>query len=112
MCLQKYGCDFETPCEVINFDNFWGLTSGEVPFGPNAPNHDHTYGNSSGHYMFFDLNSGPDYTNPTVNFVNLFNNTLTKPSNIKKCLQFYYILKSEDNRNLTVQLVLGKNDAL
>ena len=107
---EQYGCDFETSCDVINFDSFWGLAAADIPFRPNAPDHDHTYYNSSGHYMFFDLNSGPEYTNPTISFIKLYNNTLNKTTDTQKCLQFYYVINSRDNRNLTVKFILGNND--
>jgi hypothetical protein len=105
---EKFGCDFETPCTLLGFDNFWGLTSGEAQFGPNAPDHDHTFDNSSGHYMFFDLSSGEKYKDSTVQFLDIINYTLNTP-NEKKCLQFYYILNSDADKNLTVNLVLGDN---
>jgi hypothetical protein len=104
---DQYGCDFETSCDLINFNDFWSLAAADIPFGPNAPNHDHTYGNSSGHYMFVDVTSGQKYTNPTINFIKLYNNSLNNSTDKQKFLQFYYIINSRDNRNLTVKFILG-----
>lgn len=55
--------------------------------------------------MFLDPNVDLSHKKPTVNCNNLFNLTYEH----SKCLQFYYILKSNVSVNLRVQLVLGYN---
>ncbi|RNA33113.1 MAM and LDL-receptor class A domain-containing 2-like [Brachionus plicatilis] len=101
---EKNGCDFESPCTSLKIDNFWGLTSGLVPFEPDAPKYDHTFENSSGHYLFFSLNSGPRFQNAIISFSQFSNFT---NQSAQRCLQFYYIIQSETSVNLSVKLVMG-----
>ena len=89
---EKYGCDFETSCGDILSDRYWGLTSAGIPFSPDAPNHDHTYDNSSGHYIFFNINGGgSSFQDSFLKFNNIFNfSTLnTSSGDQQKCLQFW-----------------------
>ncbi|CAF4421796.1 unnamed protein product [Rotaria sp. Silwood2] len=54
-------CDFETYCNDFIIDEDWGLTDGAHP---NPVNHDHTLNTTSGHYIFYDPHTTPEY--PTV----------------------------------------------
>ncbi|CAF1107247.1 unnamed protein product, partial [Brachionus calyciflorus] len=100
----EQGCDFEKSCASLQIDKYWGETSGEVPFSPDAPSQDHTYQNSSGHYIFFDLKSVSTYTNSIIKFNDFFNLTEEQST---KCLKFYYIFDSNYQVNLNVKLIMG-----
>ena len=108
---ERYGCDFETACTDINLDPYWSLTSADTPYGPD---HDHTYENSSGHYIFFNINGGPSYEDSIVKFNKIFNFSSLNTSNNdnQQCLQFYYILDADQSKNFTVILAMGDNGDL
>ena len=103
---NKYGCDFETPCTLINTDKYWRVESAADPLLSDAPNHDHTYENSSGHYISFDLSAGFLYQQSYLKFKDLVNLTLADQ---QKCLQFYYMIDSDESKNFSVWLVQGDN---
>jgi hypothetical protein len=53
---QQLRCDFESPCLDFQLDNNWRLAHGDSGIGIN---HDHTWGNASGHYLSYAPISRP-----------------------------------------------------
>jgi hypothetical protein len=105
----RLGCDFEKYCSDLDIDSFWGQTDGEHPFTSNYPNTDHTYKNSSGHYVFFNLNTGQRFTAATISFGQMFNTT---SSNISMRLTFAYVLHGSKSVNLSLMLIQGDSEDL
>lgn len=105
----KYGCNFEKYCSDLNIDSFWGLTDGQHPFTPNYPNIDHTYKNSSGHYVFFNYDAGQKFKDATIDFYQLYNTT---SSNVKLILTFSYVIIGSKSVNLSLMLIQGDSEDL
>ena len=103
----RYGCDFESRCSLISVDSFWGITDGEHPLNPTYPDHDHTFQNSSGHYLYFKYEKPPFPSNKdSLLTINQFFNT--SDSNTTLRLTFSYTITSTiENQNFSLQLLLG-----
>ncbi|XP_054764481.2 MAM and LDL-receptor class A domain-containing protein 1-like [Lytechinus pictus] len=89
-------CDFEE--DTCNYWGHWTRISGETPSRHTGPPSDHTIGNSSGHYMYFETSqpvrprSVGYLISPRMHWYG------------KQCVRFYYHASGNDTRRMEVYL--------
>lgn len=97
-------CDFQSACSDFNSDRNWGITDG---VNPRPIDHDHTWNNRSGRYLFFI-----PYNDTRVPIAEIkTSGWLTPPTDRAICFQLWYYTSTPDML-FTVQLLQGDDLAL
>ncbi|CAF1594720.1 unnamed protein product, partial [Didymodactylos carnosus] len=95
-------CDFEPygTCTDFILDSKWGVTNGQHPL---PLDHDHTYNNSTGHYIFYI----PDTHIPRKTSIIRSSTWIQPPSDRAMCLQFYYFNSLLRDSAIDIDFVRG-----
>lgn len=97
-------CDFEDPCLDFTTDLSWGITNG---LNPRPLNHDHTWNNQTGHYLFFAPRNGTRF--PLFQIQT--SAWLTPSTDRALCFQLWYYTSTPD-LIFSIQLLQGDDLAL
>lgn len=97
-------CNFESPCSWSNTqvkDNFdWLVSSGGTTSRFTGPSFDHTFQNSSGHYIYIE-SSAPRVQGDTARYVSQAFPAQTNDA----CLSFYFHMYGSDISSLSVYVL-------
>ena len=103
---EKIGCDFESECKDLTFDQNWGIIRANEFLKPNAPDYDNTFKNLSGHFVHYKFNVD-DINDSRFDFKSIFNYTDMKSSSEQRFLQFYYILLADEKKDFFSETFVG-----
>lgn len=99
-----FHCDFESVCDDLILDEYWGLTDGAHPI---LIDHDHTINTSAGHYIFYQ----PESDEQTQFSEIKVRDWIEPSSNTTMCFNMWYFTTNL-NFTFTIQLVQGDDERL